>query len=869
MTSSDRSSKGPLVGLVLLIGLVAAIVVGLKFLGGGEAEKSEAPKTASRTEAPKDQKPIRVDSVLEPTVDDGPVSFSIVCIASGGSETPLEGVEVSAVPTGAGNRDAQPSVATTDANGIAEFKDMEHQQYVVTAQPEGRYSLRSRSVKTGGRTTLIWGPQVSLKGTVVAADDQSPVTGVFTQVRCDLDADLVISRIRRAQQTGQAVEDVPGFGEAMPFFHRTMETDENGQFSVEAIPAGYDVFVSFSHDEFDSLQERIRTKPETDVERKFVLLNRTEIFGKVVDDVTGEPLAGVLVQATEGGVPLEAYALLGSEPVLFESITDDDGNYRIVNVPRGRQLLQVEHEGYHQMRESFEITERDPVERNLRLSQGARLSGRVLDTSGRPVEGATVYWLHPQELILGAEMSLKNKTGSVTGPDGAFHFLDVRPEMTFNLMVVHPDYLEATQQDLLLQQGENLTGVEIFLARGGEITGFVQNSDRQPIAGAVLTARSVQPPRPAVPKVISQADGTFQVRNTRKGVYQITCEAPGYCMATNRNVREIASGVAFYMVKEAVFAGKVTDEFSGEPIPRFVVRYRPSSSAHARDLKTETFRNDDGTFRIAGLSPGPWDFEFTCDDYAPVVMNAVGLKEAEQRTSEEIKLNPGAKAVGRVIGTNGRPVEGALVRFEFLESFVKTDKTYLKMQTKAGDNGVYEMPNLLPGKYQCWATHPRFAQPKPKEVDVLDAPSTTIDITLQRAGKFRLLVHDEFGKAVVGAKVMLFQGKSPMEAATRVVSSQGVGLKFEDPVERAGLASMSDADSRAKGITSRVPQSGELVWHRKPPGDWSIWITAAGFSQYKQKVTLIPGKEVIHEAVLERPKEGEKGKKKKGGKKGS
>jgi len=131
-----------------------------------------------------------------------------------------------------------------------------------------------------------------------------------------------------------------------------------------------------------------------------------------------------------------------------------------------------------------------------------------------------------------------------------------------------------------------------------------------------------------------------------------------------------------------------------------------------------------------------------------------------------------------------------------------------------------------------------------------------VDISLERPAKLRLIVRDESGGAVPGARAMLFQGKSPIESAERVVGAGGVGVKMENPVSRSGIMSLSDAAARANGFNTPVPDSGEVVWHRKEPGEWTLWVTAAGYYKYQQKLTLLPGKELIQEAVLEHIAEG-------------
>ena len=59
------------------------------------------------------------------------------------------------------------------------------------------------------------------------------------------------------------------------------------------------------------------------------------------------------------------------------------------------------------------------------------------------------------------------------------------------------------------------------------------------------------------------------------------------------------------------------------------------------------------------------------------------------------------------------------------------------------------------------------------------------------------------------------------------------------------------------------------VWPRKEPGEWTLWVQCSGYYRYSTKLTLVAGKLVVHEAVLQRmgegddPRAGRRGKKSK------
>lgn len=859
MNAPSSTSKGPMIALLLLL-VAGGLGVGTFFLlkNDSPARGPETPSARTPADPNKGGTPVtRGEASMSLEKAATGIRFTVRCVGTRGGEEPLAGVEVSAIPAmGVQIRANEAQVRATDAEGKVEFTDMPYKSYNVIATPPGYYTLRVAGVVDGDQVPLVYREGIPISG-VVKNEEGQPLEQVHVQLFSGLEGDFIAAKVQQARRANKDLDDVDGLNLKNPVMHVAVFTDAAGEFSFPVVPKDYNVRLTFFHDSYDTLERMLTTYDKKEIREEYVLLPRTEILGKVLDDASNEPLAGVLVQATEGGVAID-WVLQNGGADVYECTTDTAGNFRIGSLQRGRQMLQVKHTGYDVFVKAWELTQREPFEMEIRLKREGRLSGRVVDLAGQPVADARVMWIFPEALLFGSQ-SLDTITGMkertvTTGPDGLFDFRGVSTERPLHLIAMHPNYVEARNLNLVVAPGENLTGIDLVMTSGGSIAGTVQTVGQAPLAGAVITATPVRPAGAALDQVVSAADGTFTVFNTRPGVYELACEADGYCKKTIANVEDVSTGVSFFLVAESVYRGNLVAD-DGKPLAKFRVRGRKSNPATGEALVSKTCRSSDGSFELKGLEPDSWDFEFTADGFAPRILHQVVLREGETTEARNLTLELGAAAEGHVLNTHGRPVVQALVRLEEIEPFVSTDRTYLKLQTQTDDAGHFRVGNLVPGLYKLYATHPQYATVKPVEVTIQNGAPELLEIKLPRPAKLRLFVRDQEGNTVVNAKAALFQGDSPLSDMEIVTSPSGGGVGIKLPGSegnKGGIVSMSDADARKKtGWNTPVDEKGELVWNRKEPGEWSLWVMAQGYYKYLTKVTLVGGEETVHEAVLE------------------
>jgi hypothetical protein len=144
------------------------------------------------------------------------------------------------------------------------------------------------------------------------------------------------------------------------------------------------------------------------------------------------------------------------------------------------------------------------------LTDYGLLRGSIEDQNSQPIENTTVT-------ILGSSLSDTSDTG------GLFS-LGKLPESSYGLFFSHHDYIETTLTDISIFPGDttNLNIVLYSEAARGAIRGIVTNNMNSPIAGAAVTADTVN--------VIDTTDlqGQYILGDLRPRAYDIIITHPNY-----------------------------------------------------------------------------------------------------------------------------------------------------------------------------------------------------------------------------------------------------------------------------------------------------------------------------------------------------
>ena len=200
-----------------------------------------------------------------------------------------------------------------------------------------------------------------------------------------------------------------------------VETDAGGRYNFDFLPVGQNITLSLSKREFQSETTPLRlTAGQAEPTRVDVVLKPRPHGGSVVGVVTdakGKPVAGA--ELSNPG---------NSTDEVRRTKTDAVGKYRLENVyPNtvGHEFV-VRAEGFAPRQVTFKPgPAAAPSVADVKLEQGHRIRGRVVDPAGKPVREVSVYFADGNSPIggIGGE--------GVTDAEGRFDFKSLPAESPF------------------------------------------------------------------------------------------------------------------------------------------------------------------------------------------------------------------------------------------------------------------------------------------------------------------------------------------------------------------------------------------------------------------------------------------------------
>jgi len=320
-------------------------------------------------------------------------------------------------------------------------------------------------------------------------------------------------------------------------------------------------------------------------------------------------------------------------------------------------------------------------------------------------------------------------------------------------------------------------------ARTARVEGQVLTQTGEPLRKAtVRLTHYYADPSPNAISYTDTADGAgkFVFEGVLPGRYTLSAERTGF-MPQNYGARgaatdspgsvltlaagQIVKDLDFKLIPQGVITGRVTDA-DGDPMPG--VRVLVMQMVHARGQRGLSSMgvaatDDQGSFRIANLPPGPYYVAAdNVDSRAPAEDSSVRPGRVLNRASNVTTYYPdsvdaaGATALQIVAGSELRGID-IRIRQERVFSIrgltvdAATGKpastslsAHLKgavqygfdssPQTSSREDGTFELRNLLPGEYVLMASTNNRAGPAygREEVSISDSDITGVKVTLEQ-----------------------------------------------------------------------------------------------------------------------------------------
>ncbi len=517
----------------------------------------------------------------------------------------------------------------------------------------------------------------------------------------------------------------------------------------------------------------------------------------VVTDADGDHLAGAEVFVRSGGFP--------PMPIREQYVrTDTEGRFELKGLSLTPVKLVVRHAS-----SATQVVETTPSEAGkakeltVRLTEGARVEGRVLTKDGQPVVG--------ERINLSQGFDFFSAKTTFTDANGAFVFRAVAAG-DYQVSTGRFENAGAGQQKKV-SVGTDGVAVVDFQAEGGDATATgvvhgVVTVGGQPQAGASVYATD---DRGADAGVSAETDeqGRYEVRGLKAGRVRLQVQTSDGNSTIKTVTLDKAGAEATLDVTfgGASIAGLILGSDGRTTVSAAWVQAELHEDGAASEadqgwgkVKAFATSSNDGKFLLTGLEPGRYRVRITpnMSGYALKVTSTFDVGTGESKDLGRIQLTAGGGISGKVTDEAGSPLEGVGVSLED----GKGEKVFLFSFSSTGSNGRYTIEGVEVGTYTVVFDKKGYA-PARKTATLSASGGAVVDATMSQGGAIAVTVEDEDGKPIPGARLELLD-----EAGRRVEKTLTIVNLFDADVSRTNETGAAKIPDLAPG-TYRVQASKE------------------------------------------------------------
>jgi protocatechuate 3,4-dioxygenase beta subunit len=443
----------------------------------------------------------------------------------------------------------------------------------------------------------------------------------------------------------------------------------------------------------------------------------------------------------------------------------------------------------------------------------ASIGGHVLDAEGKAVAGAQVCaWpgQGPGRALVTGETEVPRC--SDTDREGSYGLDDLFPGTPLTVSAAAKGFAPAGyrapngERELVLGSGERRSKVDFALRPGVALKGSVNDLTGGAISGALVVAGTG--PDRAVGASDKKGEFTLWVA---PGEVEVAARANGYAPGSTTG----AAPDHFFkidLLPGATLVGRAV--LQGEETPVAGVHIEGIAVEGSYD-RSSTRTDEEGRFRIEGLSPGRYRIEATSEGREGYTRESITLAMGETSAEVVVELDPAYVVRGRVVDkATGEPCTGGQV-------VITDSKQSEYSQAAIEPDGWARMASVIPGDYRVEVTcKDHIVRDDFPHVVVKDKDAPTLTWQVDRGASIRVEVVDEKGRPIPQANVMAQaqqdnawgQADHPGPDGTYLVTglksgAYRVSAHTNDGARGDGTATVSTSEER---LRIEVPTAGAI-----------------------------------------------------------
>ncbi len=576
--------------------------------------------------------------------------------------------------------------------------------------------------------------------------------------------------------------------------------------------------------------------------RNFVLKPGCQLKLKVVDE-EGHPVAKVSIYKP------------GRYDGKWHS-TAKDGTATVGGMAPSPQVVRFafHHEDY--ALGSLDIKLDDPrqiVEREITLTKGNAVEGRVTCSDGKPPVGSTIQ-------------ALPSWWDYMSSPSG----LPIRADGSFTLPHIGPG---AYKLSISIPRGPNswenspvMSDVDLFdrkepLAiktnfpspgKTGTISGRIHFKGNRPKQqGFWISANGTGRRFENSMQYVQPNDTTFRIGPIPDGRYDLTINSreyemkriPAVATGTNDVVLEVTAREPV-LLKGRVLAGK-----PDKPLANIRVRITKTKAlgggTYWVDDSWHSVSDPQGAFAVEISGPGIYVVEASADGYA-ITKSAPANTAVDPKREVRVTLAKGLSLSGTVVDEAGRPINGAtvLARSTFGRPLPASAAKVLPGANPQTTDGRFRFENLSPGTETIRVLHPDYSFAEVKDIELkADAATPSLTITMKRGGTIHGRVYNQSGRPAPGVRLQFLD--------RQFNDSRGTGEFATAISDEAGEYEISHLPDRLVYIIRHDGWTAEGVIRQavRPAPGKSLRVDFGGIKKVTGRL-LVNGKPVVNTRVL-------------------